>query len=221
MNATQKIYYPYSQERLITFLKAINCNPHPVPLAPEKLERLRFAKYRDFNGETVPLPHVLQQILLIDQDFALGYDSNRFLYPLFDCLDHDTGIFHSVDLGLIINDWAQSQRKTKLVYKWNNFDKAPSVLPLGHVGEEMLFMYVCHRPVDLISDIPNKQPDPIEYPIARLTTPDFGFWVSELDLAHYMGQIARWDMHDFDWHYQDCVRRYKPLLRHEFHMMLE
>lgn len=229
---TKQLPYPYTQDQLIAFLKAINCNPYPVPLPPEKLASLRFAKYREFNGETVALPNVLKQILLIDQDYALGYDSNRFLYPLFDCLDHDTGIFYSVDLGQIMTEWVNYQQEelggqeaedgqaNHLVFKWNPFNKAPSVLPFGHIGDQQLFFYVA-EPSQQAATPPLAATLQPEYPIVRLDTQEFSLWISEISLVHYMGNIADCDMSAFEAHLEACQDQFKDLSCQEFYGMVE
>lgn len=229
---TKQLPYPYTQDQLIAFLKAINCNPYPVPLPPEKLASLRFAKYREFNGETVALPNVLKQILLIDQDYALGYDSNRFLYPLFDCLDHDTGIFYSKDLGQIMTEWvnyqqeelggqeAEDSQANNLVFKWNPFNNAPSVLPFGHIGDQQLFFYVAEPSQQAVTSPIAAALQP-EYPIARLDTQEFSLWISEISLVHYMGNIADCDMSDFEAHLEACQDQFKDLSCQEFYGMVE
>lgn len=229
---TKQLPYPYTQDQLIAFLKAINCNPYPVPLPPEKLASLRFAKYREFNGETVALPNVLKQILLIDQDYALGYDSNRFLYPLFDCLDHDTGIFYSVDLGQIMTEWVNYQQEelggqeaedgqaNHLVFKWNPFNKAPSVLPFGHIGDQQLFFYVA-EPSQQAATPPLAAALQPEYPIVRLDTQEFSLWISEISLVHYMGNIADCDMSAFEAQLEGCQDQFKDLSCQEFYGMVE
>ena len=211
---TKQLPYPYTQDQLIAFLKAINCNPYPVPLPPEKLASLRFAKYREFNGETVALPNVLQQILLIDQDFTLAYERNQILYPLFDCLDHDTGVFHSVDLGDVMTEHLRYSKGRDLDFKWISYDTAPCILPLNHVGEQQLYFYVADP---IHADTVKSQSTPLqnEYPICRLDPHDFSLWISEISLVHYMGQMANCNMSAFDAHLAACIDGVKHLIDQE------
>lgn len=206
MPTMQAPFTPDQLETVQIMLHDLNQNPHPRPMPADAIARLRLARYRSFNGDTLPLPFSVRMILAYDQDFMLR-QGVPLLRPLLKLLDTTTGVVHSAQMHNIMATGLPPEGNS--TFTWNVFDQAPALIPLLHTGDQHVFIYV--TALDYIQ----------EYPLVRFDPQEVSLWLSEAHLWHYMYAMAPYDATEqlapLDAFLKQKEAQFKALLDQEFY----
>lgn len=192
---------PYDRQALLNYLIEINKNQHPNPMKEEDINRLAFSKYRDFNGETMPLPYSIKIMLSYDKDF-MATNKIKILDTLFDALDEKTDIIHSYNL----NHYFQNSFPELEKFKWNNFENAPAIIRLNHGGDQLIFIYL------------TEQDEIQEYPICRFDQSEFSFCMTGANFNHHMFDIAKYNTDNYNEYLQNLENKHEKLLEKEYYV---
>lgn len=166
----------------------------------EDIDCLSFSKYRDFNGDVMPLPYSIKIMLSYDKDF-MATNNIKLLGSLFDALDKNTGIIHSYNLDQYFQNSFPGLEK----FKWSNFENAPAIIRINHGGDQLIFIYI------------TEQDEVLEYPICRFDQSDFSFWMTGANFIHHMFDIAKYNTDNYNDYLQDVESKHKELLAKEYY----
>lgn len=168
----------YSLNDLMELVKKNNLNKSPDPMPGDKIAQLRVRKYRDpQNEETVELPESLKALLAYDRQLISPHNQ-----PVIEWLQmniDDYGVLHSenLDEDVYYRNGLDMMGKSieELIPLWNNDPCLPALIPINHIGDQGVFIYITERDENG------------EYPIVRLD--DQELWLAESSLIEYLHGI--------------------------------
>lgn len=155
-----------------------NRNKSPDPMPVDEISHLRVRKYRDpQNEETVELPESLKALLAYDRQLISPHNQ-----PVIEWLQKNidvNGILHSenLDEDVYYRNGLDMTGKSieELSPLWNNDPRLPALIPINHIGDQGVFIYITERDENG------------EYPIVRVD--DQELWLSESSLIEYLHGI--------------------------------
>lgn len=165
-------------DSFIDLVKDLNRNKTPNPMPVEQVNQLRLRKYRDpQNTETVELPESLKALLAYDRNLLSSYNM-PVIRSLQTLIDSD-GVIHSDTPDEELFYWQHLDELDvnidELMPLWNNDPRLPALIPIVHVGDQRIYLYITERD------------EHGEYPIVRQEGMEL--WMEESSLIEYLCDV--------------------------------